>query len=207
MSVIRRGGMRVRSYVFLAVMGLLGAGPWLLLGSGGAGGSAGPGARAVTAGPGQPETRRLVRPRLPGSHTEAGWPEPSREPPGAGSDTVVSDRGEDILVTRALVHAALVADLPRAFPALELSSADLARLSSVMLRVRARRLRLRQLAHTRESSGERRRLQRLLVAELLAIEDITGVSAVELTGALSDQGITTEEEDDVEPVYTLLPAQ
>lgn len=194
-------GMRVRSYVLFAATGLLGAGVWTL------GGSAGDRAPAAAPGLEQPAQRaRPERPRLPGSHGAPGWAGPDRERAPAAPDMVVSSTGDDIAVTRALVRAALAADLPRALPDRRLSSADLARLSSVMLRVRAHQLRLGELAHTREDAAARRHRRRLLVADLLAMEEITGVSPVELTSALSDEGITTGEEEHVDPVYTPLPA-
>jgi hypothetical protein len=141
---------------------------------------------------------------------EARSPEPALDraldrAPGAAPDPQAS--GEDeIAVTRALVRASLERDIPRKLPELTLSAGDLERLSDTVLRVREHHMRLRGLAHTSENAAEIRRLETELVHDLLVFEEVTGMSATELTGALSDEGITTEEQADAEkPVYWTLP--
>lgn len=113
---------------------------------------------------------------------------------------------DDIAVTRAMVHASLARDIPRKLPELSLSANDLEQLSDAVLRVRAHQLRLRGLAHTRDNAAEIRRLETELVHDLLVFEEVTGMSATDFTGALSDQGITTEEQAHADkPVYWTLP--
>jgi hypothetical protein len=113
---------------------------------------------------------------------------------------------DELVVTRALVLEALVHDLPRKLPGLELSAKDLGRLAGAMLRVREHNIRLRGLAHTAEDAAEIRRLEARLVHDLLVFEEITGMPAAELTAALSDEEITTEEQAHAtKPVYWTLP--
>lgn len=143
--------------------------------------------------------------------TEAQRPTP---PPALAAGTPPGDDGEDgvdgvdgdIAVTHALVRASLARDIPRKLPELRLSPADLDRLSDTVLRVREHQIRLRGLAHTRENAVEIQRLEAELVHDLMVFEEVTGMSATELTGALSDEGITTEEQARAEkPVYWTLP--
>jgi hypothetical protein len=131
-------------------------------------------------------------------------PEPAAAPAAAlAPDTRLPD---DIAATRALVRASLARDIPRKLPALALSAGDLDRLSDAVLRVRAHQTRLRGLAHTRDNAAEIQRLEAELVHDLLVFDEVTGMSATELTGALSDEGITTEEQTRAdEPVYWTLP--
>jgi hypothetical protein len=167
-------------------------------------------AQARPAEPDRPAFAGLApRPSLTPA-VEARSPEPTLDPapdraPGAAPDTQAS--GEDeIAVTRALVRASLERDIPRKLPELTLSAGDLERLSDTVLRVREHHMRLRGLAHTIENAAEIRRLETELVHDLLVFEEVTGMSATELTGALSDEGITTEEQADAEkPVYWTLP--
>ena len=143
-------------------------------------------------GPAEPEragsgARPGPRPRLV-SPAGAHEPGPDRRS-GAGPGAPASG-GDDIAVTRALVLAWLVHDLPRKLPELELSAGDIERLADAVLRVREHNLRLRGLARTPDNAAEIRRLGERLVHDLLVFEDITGMSAAEFTGALSDEGIT-----------------
>jgi hypothetical protein len=126
--------------------------------------------------------------------------------PGAGSDTPASGGDEDSAITRKLVRAALAQDIPRKLPDLELSAGELEQLTDAVLRVREHQGRLRGLAHTRDNAAEIRRLEEQLVHDLLIFEEVTGMSATELTGALSDEQLTTEEQAHAEkPVYWTLP--
>jgi hypothetical protein len=125
--------------------------------------------------------------------------------PGHAPDTQLPD-SDDIAVTRALVRASLERDIPRKLPQLELSAQALDRLSDTVLRVREHQTRLRGLAHTRDNAIEIQRLEAELVHDLQVFEEVTGMSATELTGALSDEGLTTEEQAHAEkPVYWTLP--
>ena len=97
-------------------------------------------------------------------------------------------------------------DIPRKLPELELSTADLGRLADTMLRVREHNARLRNLVHTPDNAIEIRRLEERLVHDLLAFEEVTSMSAIELTGALRDEGVTTEEQAHAtSAVYWALP--
>lgn len=174
------------------------------------------GATAALPAPGEQDTlapapmARPAPPRLPDPAAEAA----SAERP-AGQDTTPAhaagpdDDGDgdgDIAVTPTLVHQALVRDLPRKLPGLDLSERDMQRLTQAVLRVRDHQHRLRRLAHTADNAAEIRRYQALLSADLLVFEDITGMSATDFTSALSDEGITTEEPEHAAPVYRPLPA-
>lgn len=119
---------------------------------------------------------------------------------------VVAATGEDIAVTRELVADSLARDIARKLPALELSAQDIERLSETVMQVRGHQLRLRQLAHTRENAAAIQHTQAQLMAALQTFRDVTGMSAVDLTNALSDEGLTSEEQDHAEPVYEPLPA-
>lgn len=131
-----------------------------------------------------------VRARTPG-------PAPGGPPPGDDDETATM---------RALVRESLMHDIPRKLPELRLSPEDLERLTDAMLRVRAHSLRLRSLAHDASNASEIRRLEERLVHDLLIFEEVTGMSATELTGALSDEGVTTEEQAHAtKPVYWTLP--
>ena len=126
--------------------------------------------------------------------------------PGIAPDTQTPGEDGDIAVTRALVRASLARDIPRKLPELALSADDLDRLSDTVLRVRDHQDRLRGLAHTRDNAAEIQRLEAELVHDLAVFEEVTGMTATELTGALSDEGITTEEQARAEkPVYSTLP--
>jgi hypothetical protein len=126
--------------------------------------------------------------------------------PGAESDTPVSGSDDDVAMTRKLVRASLAQDIPRKLPELDLSAGELSQLTDAVMRVREHQGRLRGLAHTRENAAEIRRLQEQLVDDLMTFEEITGMSATELTGALSDEQLTTEEQAHAEkPVYWTLP--
>jgi hypothetical protein len=144
--------------------------------------------------------RAGVRPR-PSLDRAIASPSPGHPPdraPGA-------DDGEAAL-TRKLVRASLARDIPRKLPELELSDSELDQLTDAVLRVREHQVRLRGLAHTRDDAAEIRRLEELLVHDLMTFEEITGMSATELTGALSDEQLTTEEQAHAEkPVYWTLP--
>lgn len=134
----------------------------------------------------------------------------SRPPPDRSSDKapgMPAPGGDDeIAVTRELVRASLAQDIPRKLPELALTDGALEQLTDAVLRVRERHIALRGLAHTRDNADEIRRLEEQLVRDLLVFEEVTGMSATELTGALSDEGITTEEQAHAEkPVYWTLP--
>lgn len=175
--------------------------------------------RAPAAQPARVETRAQARPAEPDRPAFASLtPRPSLPParearrpahmldhtPAAPAALPSGD--DDIAVTRALVHASLSRDIPRKLPELSLSADDLEQLSDAVLRVRERQQRLRSLAHTRDNAAEIRRLETELVHDLLVFEEITGMSATDFTGALSDEGITTEEQAHGEkPVYWTLP--
>ncbi|HWN69720.1 MAG TPA: hypothetical protein VNM90_18890 [Haliangium sp.] len=160
-----------------------------------------------------------VEPSLPGSGASLA-PRPSldraiaaRSPehlpyraPETASGARASGGADDIAVTRELVRASLAQDLPRKLPELALSAGELEQLTDAVLRVREHRALLRGLAHTRDNAAELRRLEEQLVRDLLVFEEVTGMSATELTGALSDEGLTTEEQAHAEkPVYWTLP--
>jgi hypothetical protein len=160
-------------------------------------------AQARPAEPDRPAFAGLApRPSL-ASAAEARSPEqlPDRAPA-----SLASDDDDGIAVTRALVHASLARDIPRKLPELKLSADDLDQLSDTVLRVREHHMRLRGLAHTSENAAEIRRLETALVHDLLVFEEVTGMSATDFSGALSDEGITTEEQAHAEkPVYRTLP--
>ena len=125
----------------------------------------------------------------------------SEDAPG----TPPSGDGDDIAVTRALVLASLVHDIPGKLPELELSAEDLGRLADAVLRVREHNVRLRALAHIPANAAEIRHLAERLVHDLLVFEEVTGMPATDFTGALSDEGVTTEEQAHAtKPVYWTL---
>lgn len=131
---------------------------------------------------------------------------PAQLPDHAPEIAQIPGGDDDIAMTRALVRASLARDIPRKLPELTLSPGDLDRLSDTVVRVREHQVRLRGLAHTRDNAAEIQRLEAELVHDLLVFEEVTGMSATELTGALSDEGITTEEQAHAEkPVYWTLP--
>lgn len=132
-------------------------------------------------------------------------PTPGTAPGAPAPDTDVGDVG-DVGMTRALVRKSLEHDLLRKLPDLELSAPDLDRLTDAVLQVREHNLRLRSLAQTPDNAAEIRRLEERLVHDLQVFEEVTGLSATELTGALSDEGVTTEEQARAtKPEYWTLP--
>lgn len=146
----------------------------------------------------RPSLDRVLAAQGP-EHVPAQSSEDAGDQPASGGD-------DDVAVTRALVRASLAQDIPRKLPELALSAGELDRLTDAALRVRERQSRLRGLAYTRDNAAEIRRLQEQLVHDLLVFEEVTGMSASELTGALSDEGLTTEEQAHAEkPVYWTLP--
>ena len=145
------------------------------------------------------------RPSL-ASAVEVRRPEPVLDRAPQAAPGTPASSGDDIAVTRALVHASLARDIPRKLPELTLSADDMDQLSDTVLRVREHQMRLRGLAHTSENAAEIRRLETALVHDLLVFEEVTGMSATDFSGALSDEGITTEEQAHAEkPVYWTLP--
>lgn len=167
---------------------------------------------------GQPalqSARAQARPAEPDQLTFAGLAPRPRLAPALEAPEHTLDRApaapasgddDDIAVTRELVHASLARDIPRKLPELTLSADDLDQLSDTVLRVREHHMRLRGLAHTSENAAEIRRLETALVHDLLVFEEVTGMSATDFSGALSDEGITTEEQAHAEkPVYWTLP--
>ena len=179
-------------------------------GSGPAGQPARPPARTDTRPePGPPRSGAGLPPRPSLDRALASpTPEPDRAPeaaPQAGSDTPAG-AGDDAALTRKLVRASLAQDIPRKLPELDLSADELEQLTDAVMRVREHQVRLRGLAHSRDNAAEIRRLEEQLMHDLLSFEDITGMSATELTGALSDEQLTTEEQVHAEkPVYWTLP--
>lgn len=147
--------------------------------------------------------RAIATPERP--HGDAPGPTPGAGP-GAGSDAPAPGGDDGVAFTRKLVRASLARDIPRKLPELALSDSELDQLTDAVLRVREHQVRLRGLAHTRDNAAEIRRLEELLVHDLMRFEEITGMSATELTGALSDEQLTTEEQAHAEkPVYWTLP--
>ena len=158
--------------------------------------------------PGSPGSgaRLPPRPSLAGAIVTPSPEHPPETAPEAASDTPASGGDDDIAVTRELVRASLAQDIPRKLPELDLSADELDQLTDAVMRVREHQDRLRRLAHSRDNAAEIRRLEEQLVHDLLIFEDITGMSAAELTGALSDEQLTTEEQAHAEkPVYWTLP--
>lgn len=162
--------------------------------------------------PAEPERLALAAPTPRPSLTPAAENQRPAPPPALAAGTQPpgedGDDGEDgdIAVTHALVRASLARDIPRKLPELRLLPADLDRLTDTVLRVRDHQLRLRGLAHTRENAVEIARLEIELGHDLMVFEEVTGMPATEFTGALSDEGITTEEQARAEkPVYWTLP--
>lgn len=159
--------------------------------------------------PAEPERLALAAPAPRPSLAPAAEDQRPAPPPAlaAGAPPPGDDGVDgDIAVTHALVRASLARDIPRKLPELKLLPADLDRLADTVLRVREHQIRLRGLAHTRENAVEIARLEVELGHDLMVFEEVTGMSATEFTGALSDEGITTEEQARAEkPVYWTLP--
>jgi hypothetical protein len=153
-----------------------------------------------------PGARRRPRPSLVRTVEARSLDPAADDTPEAEPGAPAPGAEDDIAVTRELVLAALVHDIPSKLPELELSDADLERLADAVLRVREHNVRLRGLEYVPDNADEIRRLEERLVHDLLVFEEVTGTSATDFTNALSDEGVTTEEQAQAtKPVYWTLP--
>lgn len=104
-------------------------------------------------------------------------------------------------VAASFVHALLREQIARKLPHLSLSDDELGQMSEAMVRIRATSARLRELEHTSDNAAALRRAREQLTADLGVLADVSGMGASELTDALSDEGLTTEDKPQEEIIY------
>lgn len=91
-------------------------------------------------------------------------------------------------------------------PDLGLSDQDVWRMSEALTRVRAVQERLHELPYTADNAEAIRQGRARIADDLRLVAEIAGMSASELTDALGDQGLTTEDTDhEEEIIYEPLP--